>query len=423
MHKIITIFLLFLFIFGIPFYNIPMNSSKLIVVYLIIHYFIINITSKSLKSTFNKELLYIGLWILLLIGLSLLSNLLNHTNDFYIAYSFLLMLIETLLGSYLIYQLYLKRYSFKELLDIYIIIALLQSLIIIGMFISEGFRNFIYLIANLNAEQLAQRYGGFRGFGLAGSVTYDLAFLLSMSMIFITYILSFYKEKKVFYIISWFFIFIAVAMTGRTGWFGVALSLLVFLVNIKNKNTLLSIMKFIFFLLIGIVSFVYILKTYNIETYNILILKVIPYVFEMFINFYETGSFSTHSTEALGNMYFLPELKTLLVGDGYFNAPQGQGMGEYYYMDVDPGYLRMVLFYGIFSSAVLYGLYIYLFYILRKYTFNYKGFTSIVTMLFIYYFVVQWKGSVLSNSGMNIKFLFVLVIYSILKYNRKLKNV
>jgi hypothetical protein len=118
-------------------------------------------------------------------------------------------------------------------------------------------------------------------------------------------------------------------------------------------------------------------------------------------------------------MYFLPELKTLLIGDGYFHNPNGPG----YYMKVDAGYLRMVLFYGIFSSAVLYALYIYLFYLLKKYTSSYKGFNHIVIMLFIYYFVVQWKGVVMSNSGMNIKFLFVIVVYSILKYNRKLKHV
>ena len=407
MHKIITILVLFFFVFGIPFYNVPLNSSKLTVIFLIIYYLVKKIRCKDISFKFNKDILFISFWIIISIVLSLLSNILNGTNDFYIAYSFLLMLIETLLGSYLLYILFLKRYKFYDILNFFIAIALLQSIIILGMFVSEFIREFIYSIANLNAEQLMQRYGGFRGFGLAGSVTYDLAFFISIPLMFISYLLSQSKKDKAYYISAWIFIVFAIFMTGRTGWVGIAFSLLILLYNFKSKNALNSMVKFISILFILTIILSIVLKNYYPEAYNVLIYSIVPYAFEMFINFYETGSFSVHSMEILENMYFLPSLKTLIIGDGYFKNPFGFG----YYMHVDAGYLRMILFYGVFASLVLYIMYIYIFLKIYFKTKIYKKFNIVILMLCLYYFIVQWKGVIMSNSGMNIKLVFIIFIY------------
>ena len=407
MHKIITILILFCFVFGIPFYNIPLNSSKLTVIFLIICYLVKKIRCKDISFKFNKDTLFLSFWIIVSIVLSLLSNILNGTNDFYIAYSFLLMLIETLLGSYLLYILFLKRYDFYNILNFFIIVALLQSAIILGMFVSEFFREFIYSIANLNAEQLMQRYGGFRGFGLAGSVTYDLAFFISIPLMFISYLLSQSKKNKAYYISAWVFMVFAILMTGRTGWIGIAFSLLILFYNFKSRNTFNSIVKFISILFILISISLMVLENYYPEVYDVLFDSVVPYAFEMFINFYETGSFSAHSMEILEDMYFLPPLKTLIIGDGYFKDPFGYG----YYMHVDAGYLRMVLFYGVFASLVLYSMYIYIFLKIHFKTKIYKNFNIVVLMLCLYYFIVQWKGVIMSNSGMNIKLVFIIFIY------------
>ena len=407
MHKIITTLVLFFFVFGISFYNIPLNSSKLTVIFLITYYLVKKIKYKNTSLKINKHILCVSFWVIASILLSLLSNILNGTSDFYIAYSFLLMLIETLLGSYLLYILFLRRYDFYNVLDFFIIIALIQSIIILGMFVSEFFREFIYSISNLNAEQLMQRYGGFRGFGLAGSVTYDLAFFLSIPLIFISYLISQRKKNKTYYILAWIVIVCAVLMTGRTGWIGIAFSLLILLYNIKNWNTFNSIVKLILMIFILINISLMVLESRYPEVYNVLIYSVVPYAFEMFINFYETGSFSAHSMEILEDMYFLPSLKTLIMGDGYFKNPFGFG----YYMHVDGGYIRMILFYGVFASLVLYSMYIYIFFTIYSKTKIYKNFNIVVLILCLYYFIVQWKGVIMSNSSMNIKLVFIIFIY------------
>ena len=124
--------------------------------------------------------------------------------DFSLPYAYIVFLFENFIGSYLLYVLLLQKYSFDNILHILIIITLLQALIIISMFVSEPIRNFFFTLSGSN-EELMERYGGFRGFGLAGSVTYDLSVFLSIGMIF-TYLISQNSTNKLFYIISWVFI-------------------------------------------------------------------------------------------------------------------------------------------------------------------------------------------------------------------------
>ena len=78
----------------------------------------------------------------------------------------------------------------------------------------------------------------------------------------------------------------------------------------------------------------------------------------MFFNFFENGSIGTSSSEVLQTMYFQVSEKTFFLGDGYWINPNGFG----YYMGTDAGYMRHILYYGLFPSLFLYLLYIYGFY-------------------------------------------------------------
>lgn len=60
-------------------------------------------------------------------------------------------------------------------------------------------------------------------------------------------------------------------------------------------------------------------------------------------NLVTTGSFNVGSTDHLWSMYFIPEPRTLLLGDGFYtNLQTGT-----YYMRIDVGYLRPILFGGL----------------------------------------------------------------------------
>jgi hypothetical protein len=416
---IAVIILLFFYIFGVSFSFIPLNTSKVVFLYLIIIYIISFFNKQNNFLKINKDIYYISIFLIILLLLSILYTTFHSTGDFAIAYAYFIMLSETLVGIYLFYKLYLYKYNFKGILNLFVWISLLQSIIIIMMLVSEPFRELINSITNKDITDLVERYGGFRGFGLAGSVTYDLAVFLSISMMFITYLISYDKTKRYFYISSWIIIFIAVLMTGRSGWLGAFLSLVILFFSVKNKNALKSIAILFLLIFTFIFLIVFILSNYYPETYEVLILKIIPYAFEMFFNLYETGSMTTHSIEILNHMYFPIEIKTFFLGDGYFSNPNGFG----YYMGTDAGYMRQILFYGLLPSSILYILYIFLFYKLYLYTKIYKNAWLLVYMMAGYYFLMQYKGTFLTGSSMNIKLVFLLLVFSIFTFKNNYKVV
>lgn len=80
------------------------------------------------------------------------------------------------------------------------------------------------------------------------------------------------------------------------------------------------------------------------------------FAFEGFFSLAEEGKWNVHSNEILKNMYVFPDnLKTWIIGDGYFENPYysdsepyyvGPKMGGYY-MSTDVGYLRFIFYFGL----------------------------------------------------------------------------
>ena len=67
--------------------------------------------------------------------------------------------------------------------------------------------------------------------------------------------------------------------------------------------------------------------------------------FEIFVNYFNTGKFSSNSTEDLSSMYILPsQIRTYFLGDGFYANPIDPNT---YYKGVDVGYLRMLYYFGI----------------------------------------------------------------------------
>lgn len=74
------------------------------------------------------------------------------------------------------------------------------------------------------------------------------------------------------------------------------------------------------------------------------------WAFALFINFFEEGRIGTTSTDILlNNMFFMPELKTILFGDGMYTGTDGL-----YYLNTDVGFMRTLLFGGIIFLIVRY---------------------------------------------------------------------
>lgn len=69
------------------------------------------------------------------------------------------------------------------------------------------------------------------------------------------------------------------------------------------------------------------------------------------INFIKTGELYTVSSDIVfQKMIFMPETNTLLFGDGYYTDIDGEG----YYKSTDVGFMRPILFYGLFFTIIGY---------------------------------------------------------------------
>lgn len=106
------------------------------------------------------------------------------------------------------------------------------------------------------------------------------------------------------------------------------------------------------------------------------------WAFEPFLNYLEYGEFSSSSSNHLQTMYFMPEVSTLLFGDGKYTVSSGG-----YYMNTDVGFLRPILFYGIVNTLLSYSiLIIILIYIARRKEMrNRIVFTGLLLFLFLMY--------------------------------------
>jgi hypothetical protein len=323
------------------------------------------------------------------------------------------MLTETLMGSLGFYYLFLRNKDLSFLCHCIVIITALQSLIVLIMFVSPQVRDIIF--QNIfrpdtatSLETLFLRDGGFRGLGLAASVTFDLAILLSIGMMLSSYMIFVKRSAILFYSFAWLINFVAVMMAGRSGLFGVAFSLLILIYAFKNTDALKRAVYFLFgiFLILGI-GLICLLAINPKDVMAVFNDKVIAFAFEMFINYSETGQFETHSSNVLKTMYFPISLKTFIVGDGYFMHPHIPGS---YYMHTDAGYMRHVLFYGIFPSLILYCSYAFGFLAMVLKTWHNKFFAGVVLLIGGYFFLAQYKGEFFLTT-MITKLFFVLFVY------------
>ena len=166
-------------------------------------------------------------------------------------------------------------------------------------------------------------------------------------------------------------------ITGRLRYFYIILwAIIVVLGNVMSRTTLVG----------AVASFCYIvlekvsirkeipIKTLRIATSVSLVVIIVicvavycyntipefrnylKYGFEGFFNFFETGEWSTDSTDKLKRMVIFPDnTKTWLMGDGWFDDPSGVG----FYMSTDVGYLRLIFYSGIIGLIFFSSLFIY----------------------------------------------------------------
>ena len=102
-------------------------------------------------------------------------------------------------------------------------------------------------------------------------------------------------------------------------------------------------------------------------------------------------SFGESADNLTEDMYFMPEITTLIFGDGKYMNGDGS-----YYMNTDAGYMRIVLYSGIIGAIFLYMFYIILFLWAKQVNKYDKDIKYICEMLFLFFFIEEYKGDAYS---------------------------
>lgn len=162
------------------------------------------------------------------------------------------------------------------------------------------------------------------------------------------------SKRMLAYIVMYLFIVVAGNMVARTTLAGIAISGCYFLYALWQGKSREVSRVFVYFgiMLLVAVPFVGYLYMTSPE-----VSKLIQFAFEYAFNFFEEGSLETGSTNDLLAMWtYVPtELKTWIIGDGYFMSPYLTNpyyVGSFdvtwgFYMSTDVGYLRFIYYFGL----------------------------------------------------------------------------
>lgn len=362
--------------------------------YLIFKYGYIKTILQNIRKSYNKILLVsLSLYVVVVIG-SLLTILVNGTGDFsyikrligipinIIGYLFLYVLIDRNLK---------EKSSLHAFLDMFINVT---CLFILFSFFLATFPQFrerwfnVIQISELGAELYQNHMAYAFRIGWNGFAGFGNTFLCTLAIVFS--LIKITNSPMNNNILAWLRIGILLlgnAFYGRIGLFVSGIVILIFVIQELSK--LHNFKNTIYFFLIAmiIINFVTLLSVQSNE-----IVVWINWILDPFISILNEGTFGQNTMFA---MYFLPDISTIIFGDGQYNLPSGG-----YYMSVDVGYMRPLLYFGFFFTALNYLTVILQSINLKKYLES-KYFYYIVLIVFIY----EIKGEVIFNI---IPFLFAI---------------
>lgn len=358
---ILTSFFFFPFFFTI----LPSVNTKMFLAALGLIAFVID-RSNNHTQFFENKLFWISIGALGVSFCSFLSMTINNTPDnSYLSYiiSMWVWLFAAYFCVFLMHQVH-GKISLETIGYYLVAVALLQCTL--GLLI-----NYFPLINNaVNSVVTGEKYmigieGRLHGIGCAldvgggrlGAILIILAYLILQSI----------KHQKSWWVFTgllgaFFYILVIGNMIGRTTTVGAAIAIayLIFSLCSDRKIEATSIRSFLSIAVLVItIGVIICVGLYNISPE---MHKLLRFGFEAFFNYFEHGTFETHSTNMLSEgMIFPDNFKTWIIGDGYMasgsNDPYYIGPADYgFYMNTDAGYSRFIFYFGLIglSSFILF---------------------------------------------------------------------
>lgn len=323
--------------------------------------------SRSRNSIFSKDAVVISLYALVVSFACFIAVTLNETRDYtYVTY--IISMWVWLSAAYVAvkYMRVVHGYISVELVCNYLIaVCVFQCIAALVIDAVPAVKNFATTyISDLGPTQMAmlKESGRLFGFGAALDPAGSRFAAVLVIIAFIASRISATTRSNtlVWYILSFLFIAVVGNMIARTTTVGVIIALVYLLYTtglhrmVINKSTGRMIVWFTGILLVA-VPLLTILYHTNEQFHDNL-----RFAFEGFFSLAEKGRWEVSSNEILKNMIVFPDnLKTWIIGDGYFDDPTGidpyyTGRDFYgYYMQTDIGYLRFIFYSGLIGLTAM----------------------------------------------------------------------
>lgn len=377
--KIIAFVLLFSFIYQISYIFLPFNIPFVMGLAGMPIFLYKNITFPRKDRKYVKDILLSLLPVAIVATLSIIGNL---SHDFY----FVKWAITNMLyffGAYLMFQLLrgaFREFSFGRLVDLLVLCAVVQLTLALIMFFSPTIKDVLQPliheseIAKEAMERAATRLVGFgTHFFVSGTVH---AFILIMIAFSFT-LRKVSLFKSVVLMLSFIFIAIVGTVMARTTLVGVLLAIIIVSLMRKGKKYFIP----------GLVVSTIICGTslFFLDSMSEEMDVLFNFGFESFINFQNTGSFATSSTDSMFRMYKFPTTwETWLIGDAIYEAGNG------YYMNTDIGYCRLIFYFGVIGFIA----YMWFEYYILKKIFPPQIYGNIIwSILLCFVFAINGKGT------------------------------
>ncbi|MHC9089714.1 hypothetical protein ACXIHB_13530 [Tenacibaculum sp. IMCC1] len=344
---------------------------------------------------------------LVLIVYTFLWAFLHGTNDYSIIKNLTLCFITILVGILFvplaINHLFKEDDYLVEFSRLILVVFIVQSVIQILAFVEPSVAKFVTFFRKEKIQGFD--YGGIRGLALTGNPYFRLSAGYGLSYIIFFYL--YFKKKVNFPVIVFLLLFIGSFFSGRTAFVGLAVAIISYFVYsfVEVRLLFTRIFKFLGLIIIivnGIILVYFFFVPENIR--SIVDDKLLPFAFEFVYNYQSTGELSTSSSDTLNSMYFKVPETTFIYGDGRYMADNGVS----YYKYTDAGYMRNLLFYGIFGLIYIIVSQILIFINPFLSTMN-KNNKLYLLFILGFSFILHYKGEVLMFSPL---YQLVVVIFS-----------
>lgn len=390
LEKLYYATILFLYVFAPTIVGLPYNPAKFMLLIIVAEALYINVF--TIKKIFIPQ---IAIYILLLMytyGMLMFNGTFGLQQHVGPANQILTHILEIIPFSILYINILIRRgYSINDFIDIFINILAIQGFLMLLQFVSLDIRIFIQGVIGSDKIKGVGSFQWFRGLGIALSKNYDFSLLQSFGMFFL--ISKFLRGKIV--VLDYFKIFLivfSVVISGRTGFIGLGFATMVFLFKTVRYKVFVDFMKKAV-VAMGVIYALYNVSAYVVPNiYTSINNNLLPWAFEFYYNFVETGEFSTDSSDQLNEShYYALSDRTLVYGDGKYVRDDG-----FYYGLTDAGYMRQTLYFGMLGILIFFILYIRIAYInFTRLSVNYNFILPSFTLLL---FVAHYKGDVFTNS-------------------------